>query len=915
MPKEITVELYPGSNSAWLRVQSMAQNPRVRTKLPLQKRLAVLIEYLENRWNPSRIIESKCHSLCGISLPQTSNSTEMNSSSNSTESNSNQCFRIRPHHVEELKNVSLSRTSLYNNHSQMDLSLGAYLNKLFYNDEFKGHKHKKHKKVKEKANDKPENGSKLNQIKSNEKNEEEKIEDENEDKLLSSEKSENEQNKSDDEEDPISEAERSLTLLKMLASMNEKDEQEQDDNQSDEEDDEKEEEENKDEDVNKDDEVNKEEDINKEEDEIKDDEVPCDIRLPVPPPDATIAQWLSEKNVNEDNKEQDQSPEQQENETENIESIGDANESQIFELSAERARKGWSLAEAGSMTIGELYLLLRCPAKIVLEYQWETKAQCCQQQTSCENSESDKNSNENSNDKTKTHQSLLTKLLFSANLSLINMKATTTPSSETTLKKRRIKPTRIDSIGPPPNLVTNSSQLLSSVISNTIFNSDDNDENKIVTPTSSSSKEPDCDKQISQEKEKHNFIVPTSPAPKAINKSKSRTICGDPALIQEALKQLQSNKYTKRQRRPAPKPVFSQANKPLLPRVSPVIQPSVTSNQSLSSQVYVIQPQLNAIVSQQAKASTTTILSQGIPMTNINLASLNSNANELNKNTDAIGTIILQQQNPIVMSQANVVNSLVNTVSPSTNINPFHKTTAHLYGTISSSTPIITSIPHQIQLQTTSDHTDLVHHKTNANSIGNNSVLNGVSTNQIVNSNILSDELTSLTSNVITSNSLTNSSTPTITTTFINDKNDEDARKSPSLSTPPLTSPPPISSLLEISLPEPPTGFNSLDPLPPPSSETANQLAIVNRPFGSLNSTQNNSHTNDPTLPPPAPSSSSSSSLTSSFDRLKSTSPNPDHNWLNGESSDVSIGSFLNAYESQCKISSESQSNFVSISF
>lgn len=53
--KEITVEFRPRTNEAWLHVQNLAQNPRVRTKLCLQRRLKSVIEYLEKRWKPQRL--------------------------------------------------------------------------------------------------------------------------------------------------------------------------------------------------------------------------------------------------------------------------------------------------------------------------------------------------------------------------------------------------------------------------------------------------------------------------------------------------------------------------------------------------------------------------------------------------------------------------------------------------------------------------------------------------------------------------------------------------------------------------------------------------------------------------------------------------------------------------------------------
>nr|CAD7434740.1 unnamed protein product [Timema monikensis] len=55
LPNRISIELRPKTNTAWGRVQSVAQNPRVRTKLPLQRRLASLLTFLENRWKQNHV--------------------------------------------------------------------------------------------------------------------------------------------------------------------------------------------------------------------------------------------------------------------------------------------------------------------------------------------------------------------------------------------------------------------------------------------------------------------------------------------------------------------------------------------------------------------------------------------------------------------------------------------------------------------------------------------------------------------------------------------------------------------------------------------------------------------------------------------------------------------------------------------
>nr|CAD7200552.1 unnamed protein product [Timema douglasi] len=58
LPNRISIELRPKTNTAWGRVQSVAQNPRVRTKLPLQRRLASLLTFLENRWKQNHVRHS-----------------------------------------------------------------------------------------------------------------------------------------------------------------------------------------------------------------------------------------------------------------------------------------------------------------------------------------------------------------------------------------------------------------------------------------------------------------------------------------------------------------------------------------------------------------------------------------------------------------------------------------------------------------------------------------------------------------------------------------------------------------------------------------------------------------------------------------------------------------------------------------
>lgn len=73
LPTKVEVELRPIDNDSWYYVQSLAQNPRVKTSLPLQKRLISLIKTLQVKW---RSRESKLVSVCcmpPLSMDSTTN--------------------------------------------------------------------------------------------------------------------------------------------------------------------------------------------------------------------------------------------------------------------------------------------------------------------------------------------------------------------------------------------------------------------------------------------------------------------------------------------------------------------------------------------------------------------------------------------------------------------------------------------------------------------------------------------------------------------------------------------------------------------------------------------------------------------------------------------------------------------------
>ncbi|CAG2106576.1 unnamed protein product, partial [Medioppia subpectinata] len=920
--KEVCIELHPANNESWLRVHSLSQNPRVRTKLSLQKRLSALVEYLERRWNQSRLKASECQTLCGTSLPNSSCDV---------------CLRVRPQSSGHLNNVSLSKS--YFNSSQMDLSLTAYV-KTLYNQELKG-KSKKSKtnKAKEAKDTNADPNGDLN-MKSPTSGEPtvESSDDkptETDNKPVGKEcKTDSALNKSSegegksDEDEPIGAAERSLALLQMLEKMNRMCEEIHGTDEEDE---------------KEDDDQNKEE----EDRDLPSPDTNANVCLPEPPANATLAQWLGTG---------DGEPEDNDNEVEGIEkktpTAAAVKENPVSMLSADRARMGWSLSETGSMTIGELYLLFRCPKTILLEYVWEPIVPKVESSPNADNEESvvtssdDTNANKEDNnhnvlvaDNKAMNSEFLRRLLLAANVSLLSMKRPANASSAQNPKKKRIKPTQVfvPSVS-PPNMskpIDNSSQMLSNVIKNTIFNDSNSNEGNVAKTTPNPSTDGLSDGTAGGDPSTasaHDFIVPTTPAPKAVNKAKTRNVCG--ASIQEALRQLQSNKYTRRQRRPTPKPVFGQ-NKPLLPRGSPqtvTVVSTTTGATGVGQQqpIYVIPSQaLHALtVNSQSAAAGGGVATATLPMIDVTALNASQLRQTFNSHTNSENTfnVILPQKAQQMTTTSDVNNkSTVNRLIDG--INSADIPLIQMEPISSVSVPIISSTIHT----TTAEPTLLRQTLLNSYSMA------GTGTPPMIGQKVVSmfdttiadhqkaaDEPSddrdvikdksvdqSLTISVGIGSVLTDSDAnhPAITSS------DESSDKLPLMSSNAT-----ISSLLEISLPEPPFNDNSC-------SSLTDGFAIDKRPFerltlpdmttsttGAINNNhrhhpmadhradnEHNRNTTDPTL---LTSVSSSSSLASPpIDRHKlSSSPVSDSShWLNGESCDLSIGTLLNACESPVK--------------
>ena len=400
LPKDILIELIPASNYAWMKVHCLSQNPRVRIKCALQKRLSNLIKFIEERWNEQKYnnlqIESLTKSECmkspknenkqndelasvvGSNISNVSNSinslNDPNNLSNNTSnldcSSSRKIFRVKPHsgHHKNLTGLKFTRIQPVPFNSQMDISLSAYL-----------------LKANSKLIDQKKKGKNLG-ISCSKKSNAKEDENKNNDKLADELKSlNNHAEKSNTSH--VLETVRELNLLNNIVSLNYKENQ-------------------NDVDKNNERKLANQRQISNQLHEEK------SLHLPGPPPNATIGEWLSANlNKNDDclnlaSKEEEELIKDDELVKEDelakeIQSLKKT-ESQAQENIFNKMRKivdpltiknGWSSDEIEDLTIGELYLMLKKPIKIVLQYDWNIATEQQQQESIHENTKDLKTSN------------------------------------------------------------------------------------------------------------------------------------------------------------------------------------------------------------------------------------------------------------------------------------------------------------------------------------------------------------------------------------------------------------------------------------------------------------------------------------------------------------------------------------------
>lgn len=587
LPKDIIIELLPASNYAWMKVHSLAQNPRVRVKCSLQKRLSSLIKYLEDRWNeqkynnlqidlltidnliksPKNHNEKNDEQIKMEDLVSNSNgSNGVNNENNESSINSQpikKVFRVKPHqaHHRNLTGLKFTRIQPIPFNSQMDISLSAYLVKA-------NSKLKTEQKVKRKN---------LNVNCSKKLKEDEQKQNSQENGLLNkAPEIVNHSEKSNTTH--VLETVRELNFLKNIVSSNYNQEN------------------NPDSQINNDKNVNENgfnNNLNANNNQLIEEK---SLHLPDPPPNATIAEWLSantDNNKNELNKsdsnsntlspnkehsagkedEQKESNKHKESHNEE-ENIYNKMKKIVDPLSV---KIGWSVDEIEDLTIGELYLMLKKPNKIVLQYDWNiVKLQSANQNNHLDQQNINQSNENSTKDTTKPQsnliaqhqnhytncQSLVSKLITAFTLELMSLnkdKSFTAADIENECKQnandknqRKTKKLKtnhsnsedqvepndnpIESIStqqnPPNNVVSNDHELMQPPATN------------IITPVANVCSSSNNNKN-SQSTANNNdkFVVPTNPPPKAANKK----IINE-KLIQEAKEQLCNIKFNNSRR-------------------------------------------------------------------------------------------------------------------------------------------------------------------------------------------------------------------------------------------------------------------------------------------------------------------------------------------------------------------------------
>ena len=617
LPKDIVVELVPANNYAWMTVHCLSQNPRVRIRCSLQKRFAALIRYLDDRWNDQKYNNLQIESLtneCAIKSPK--NGEELEAVSPAVGDSTRKVFKVKPHptHHKNLAGLKFTRIQPVPFNSQMDISLSAYLLKA---------NSKQHSELKRKGK----HSLNVNCSKGAKSNKEEASEAKPQPVANHPERSNTAH---------VLETVRGLNLLNDIANYKENHRESADDSPS-----------------NLADNLpnaraNGNEPFGQPQEEKS-------LHLPDPPPNATIAEWLS-ANLNGKTAGEAEASDRQEasketsgecsaskeavlnssaddspKPTDQKEAKKNVAESQDQESIYNQMKKivdpltvknGWSADDTEDLTIGELYLMLKKPAKIVLQYDWSLALD-----ESNETTKEPKDLPIKTSGHTTNCSSLVAKLItaFTIELMALNKErvGSTTIEVETdeknsTKSNRKTKKLKTNHSAEEQVEAANGEHETISLTSDslTTTNGTRSAKNQATTKEAASST-PTADK----------FAVPCAPVPKpASHKPSNKGRIVNEQLLQEAKEQLNDIKFINTTRRNFRKPMM---------KPQPQIQLNLNTNQLLGNN-------LCQLFANQAGTALTTVP--------VNVA------NASNGQTALISVITQVNQNAVLPNQLQTIN-------------------------------------------------------------------------------------------------------------------------------------------------------------------------------------------------------------------------------------------------------------------
>ena len=548
LPKDISVELVPATNYAWMKVHCLAQNPRVRIKCALQKRFSNLIKYLEDRWNSQKYNNYQIESLtneCLIKSPKNERNADetlikdANSSvTNQNSPSSRKVFKVKPHpnHHKNLTGLRFTRIQPVPFNSQMDISLSAYLLKANSKQQLLNEQQKAKRK-----------NLNVNCSKKSNKDEDKTANDE-ANNLKSLEPVNSHSVKSNTSH--VLETVRELNLLNNIVSSNYKETEDGDEQH----------------DSNQNDQLNG----NQYQEEKS-------LHLADPPPNATIAEWLRANITNNKTEQQsakkDESPGKETNgDVKEDEPNSKKNESQqesIYNrmkkiVDPSTIKNGWSSDEIEDLTIGELYLMLKKPNKIVLQYDWsivDTTNQLDNTAQHAKDAKDTKNSQPiHCSTATTNCSSLVSRLITAVTIEVMSLNKEKNGSIDIeneclgkngtkNRKTKKLKTThciddhQIEHINHNENNIALSTEQIS-----TSSNNLESAAKQAVASTMKDQQQNDNDQQSATSLPVDKFAIPCSPVPKATNKPSNKNRIVNEQQLQEAKEQLNNIKFNSTRR-------------------------------------------------------------------------------------------------------------------------------------------------------------------------------------------------------------------------------------------------------------------------------------------------------------------------------------------------------------------------------